>query len=66
MLNFFKEYLKKNIQYQNLKNILSKKIIAEKDEREIAIEFKTNKTVKAVLSTAHNIDKCLNKFYFGF
>lgn len=29
------------------------------------IEFKTNKTVKAVLSTAHNIDKCLNKYYFG-
>lgn len=29
------------------------------------IEFKTNKTVRAVLSTAHSIDKCLNKFYYG-
>lgn len=29
------------------------------------IEFKTNKTVRAVLSTSHSIDKCLNKFYYG-
>ena len=29
------------------------------------IEFKTNKTVRAVLSTAHSIDKCLNKFFYG-
>lgn len=29
------------------------------------IEFKTNKTVRAVLSTSHSIDKCLNKYYFG-
>ena len=29
------------------------------------IEFKTNKTVRTVLSTAHNINKYLNRYFFG-
>jgi hypothetical protein len=29
------------------------------------IEFKTNKTVRAVLSTPHSIDKCINKYFYG-
>lgn len=29
------------------------------------IEFKTNKTVRPVLSTSHNIAKCLNRYFYG-